>query len=77
MKKKIYISGKRRNTVRDPEADYKVSSETKFSTKKRKDKQQKLFDKTLTPENFPNNCVTLDTFFSDLEDYIHRSLTLL
>ena len=73
MKKKLYISEKKQHKISDPEPDYKVSSGTKFSRKKRDDKQRKLFDKTLTPEDFPNNCVTLDTFFSDLEDYIHKN----
>ena len=35
--------------------------------------RSKLFQKTAHPEDFPTNCVTLDTFFSDLEDYIHEN----
>lgn len=70
MKKKTHIPTKKVDEVSDPASDYKTIPRSKFSSKKEEAKRQKLFDRTSAPENFPDNCVTLDTFFSDLEDYI-------
>lgn len=35
--------------------------------------KDKVFNPTTPSHDFPEDCVTLDTFFSDLEDYIHQS----
>lgn len=72
MKKK-YIPPKDQDEVRDPTLEYKAISETELNWKKEDDKQEKIFNKTPMPQDFPDNCVTLDTFFSDLEDYIHKN----
>ena len=73
MKKKPYVSEKKQDTVSDPVPDYKVTSGTKLYRKKKDEKQRKLFARTLIPKDFPDNCVTMNTFFSDLEDYIHKN----
>lgn len=70
MKKK-YIPPKDQDGVRDPALDYKAVSGTDLGWEKGQDK--KIFNKTPTPKDFPDNCVTLDTFFSDLEDYIRKN----
>jgi hypothetical protein len=76
MKKRIYTPPKKQNEVSDPLPDYKTIPETKFSRKKENNLSLKKFHKTVTPKDFPSNCVTLDTFFSDLEDYIHKNETV-
>ncbi|MFA7494181.1 MAG: hypothetical protein WCZ43_11805 [Proteiniphilum sp.] len=73
MKKKVYIPPKDQDEVRDSISDYKIIPETELSRKKGGNKQRRIFYKTPTPQDFPDNCVTLDTFFSDLEDYIRKN----
>lgn len=71
MKKKSRIWNKE-HSVNEPAPDYCTGSKTESTTEKVYDSNHKLFEKTLSPEDFPKNCVTLDTFFSDLEDFIHK-----
>lgn len=33
---------------------------------------KKISSKTIPSRDFPKDCVTLETFFSDLEDYIYN-----
>lgn len=35
-------------------------------------KNKRIFSKTIPSRDFPKDCVTLETFFSDLEDYIYN-----
>lgn len=72
MKKKFRIWNKEQHSVNEPTPDYSISSKTESAVGKVYDSHRKLFEKTLSPEDFPKNCVTLDTFFSDLEDFIHK-----
>ncbi len=72
MKKKTNIPTTKQDTVNDPELGYKVSSHFDLAKNKTGNCQEKKFRRRSAPKDFPNNCVTLDTFFSDLEDYIHN-----
>lgn len=65
MKKKCLDLKKDSSTVSEPEIAYEKISIS--------ENRSKSFRKTACPEDFPTNCVTLDTFFSDLEDYIHEN----
>ena len=64
MKKKKYpLKKHNQSKLSEASIDYKTNLE--LTTRK-------IFVKTPTSKNFPENCVTVDTFFSDLEDFIFK-----
>jgi hypothetical protein len=72
MKKKEHINEQDQNKMEEPGLNYQVNS--KFpSTGKKFEKKGKIFEKKAPPKDFPDNCVTMDTFFSDLEDFIYQN----
>lgn len=73
MKKKSPIPPEDKKQISEPVSAYKVSPKDKINKELKKDSKEKMFNRTNTPQDFPEDCVTLDTFFSDLEDYIHQN----
>lgn len=73
MKKKSSISPKGKKQVNEPASAYKITPEDAISQQPKRDGKDKVFNKIDPPQDFPEDCVTLDTFFSDLEDYIHQN----
>lgn len=72
MKKKEHINEQDQNKMEEPGLNYQVNS--KFpSTGEKFEKKGKIFEKKAPPKDFPDNCVTMDTFFSDLEDFIYQN----
>jgi|LSQX01.1.fsa_nt_gb hypothetical protein len=64
------------NEVNEPELNYDVSPTIEIRRREEKVTYRKQFHRTSVTENFPEDCVTLDTFFSDLEDLIHENEAL-
>ncbi|MDI9605747.1 MAG: hypothetical protein QM305_10595 [Bacteroidota bacterium] len=58
------------NEVNEPELNYDVSPTIEIRRREGKVTHRKQFHRTPITDNFPEGCVTLDTFFSDLEDLI-------
>ena len=62
MKNKSSNPPKGKKQINEPVSAYKVTP------------KEKVFTPTAPSHDFPEDCVTLDTFFSDLEDYIHEKI---
>ena len=60
MNKQSSAPSKNKKQVNEPANAYKVTS------------KEKVFNPTTPSHDFPEDCVTLDTFLSDLEDYIYQ-----
>ena len=73
MKKKSSIPPNDKKQVNDPASAYDATPKDKINQELKSDSKEKMFNRTIPPQDFPEDCVTLDTFFSDLEDYIRQN----
>ena len=73
MNKKSPISPNNKKQINKSISAYEVTPKDKINQELKSDSKEKMFNKTTPPQDFPKDCVTLDTFFSDLEDYIHQN----